>query len=104
MEIRIFAVALLLATVPAIAAAQGVYISRPKLPPCPQPANYLRAVELKKQAAAEVGASHLPQANHLLDQALSALGTRYDPYHRTADDSVQYLNVASYLERKSTRL
>ena len=99
MGIRILTVALLFATVPAIAAAQGTYITRPKLPPCPQPANYLRAVELKKQASAEVTASHLPAANRLLDQALTVLGTNYDPYHRTVDDSYQYLNVASYLER-----
>ena len=95
------AIALLVATaiVPATAAAQGIYITRPKLAPCPQPANYLHAIEMKKKIAAEVKASHLPAANALLNQALAGLGTGYDPYHRAIDNTGQYLTIASYLER-----
>ena len=83
----------------AIAWPHDVYIDRAKLPPCPRPSYYLRAVQFSGQAAAEIKAAHLQNANRLLDQGLAVLGTHYDPYVRTLDDTGQHLSWAHVLER-----
>jgi len=85
-------------TLPATAWPHEVNIDRAKLPPCPRPGYYLRAVEFSKQAAGEIKASHLQAANRLLNQGLTVLGTHYDPYVRALDDTGQHLGVAADLE------
>jgi hypothetical protein len=85
---------------PALAASSEPSINPTmKLPTCPQPPNYLRAIEIEKHAEAAVEAARWPEADHLLDQALAVLGKNYDPYHRASDQTSEYLDVATYMEK-----
>ena len=77
-----------------------VNADRAELPPCPRSGYYLRALELSKQASVEITASRLEPANRLLKQAITVLGTNYDPYVRLLDDSGQHLVVAEFMERE----
>ena len=83
---------------PALAWPHDVTIDHAKLPPCPRPGYYLRAVEFSRRAAAEIKVAHLQSANRLLDQGLAVLGTHYDPYVRLLDDTGQHLSLARMLE------
>ena len=93
------AVIVLATALPAFAASGQTTVDHINLPPCPQPAYYLRALDIEKQATAEMSAAHWPEANRLLNLALITLGTRYDPYHRSLDDSQELLQTAALLEK-----
>ena len=93
------AVLLLASTLPAVAWPHEVNIDHAKLPPCPRPDYYLRATELSKQASVEIKAARLEVANRLLLQAITILGSHYDPYVRVLDDTGQHLSLALVLER-----